>query len=235
MTSIEKLYVSGKNEGIIQSVRLTPIKKITADEIEFYSGDEKMGIDFALGKFLKDKDILIKGKHLSTGGNFCVRNYRHLLWHGSSEKTADSLFNELAAFSKEAKINFLVNYHCVQEEDVNGEKRPVIIFHPEVIINGKRLINDFPDIDLNRRYIVLGKWQLQDITYRHPERPDKPSDENPAPVKLKNAAREICRKMLTALDDYFNVDYRVSLLFGVAKNEYTGLAPDVRKAIINAF
>ena len=36
-------------------------------------------------------------------------------------------------------------------------------------INGKRLINDFPDIDLNRRYIVLEGWKLQDITYSKTE------------------------------------------------------------------
>ena len=41
--------------------------------------------------------------------------------------------------------------------------------------------------------------------------------------------------MLSALDKYFNVDYRVSLVFGTAKSEYTGLAPNIREALIKTF
>ena len=138
------------------------------------------------------------------------------------------LFNALAEFSEKSKISFLVNYHSVEEEEINGEKKLVITFHPEVIINGKRLINDFPDIDLNRRYIVLDGWKLQDITYSKTEA-------LPEPETLRAVVKKLCSKMLSALDKYFNVDYRVSLLFGTAKNEYTGLAPAVRHALINKF
>ena len=44
----------------------------------------------------------------------------------SSEKSADMLFNALAEFSEKSKISFLVNYHSVEEEEIMGEKKPVI-------------------------------------------------------------------------------------------------------------
>ena len=90
------------------------------------------------------------------------------------------------------------------------------------------LINDFPDIDLNRRYIVLEGWKLVDITY---SKPDSVSE----PESLRAVVKKLCSKMLSALDKYFNVDYRVSLVFGTAKSEYTGLAPAVRHALIKTF
>ena len=167
-------------------------------------------------------------KSLRLGRDFAVPNSRELLWQGSSEKTADMLFNTLAQFSEKSEISFLVNYHSVEEEEINGEKKPVITFHPEVIINGNRLINDFPDIELNRRYIVLEGWKLEDITYSKP-------DSAPEPEALRAVVKKLCSKMLSALDKYFNVDYRVSLVFGTAKSEYTGLAPNIREAPIKTF
>ena len=228
MTNMESLYGSGKFTEIMQSVKLTTIKKITAEEVEFYTSEERFDIHCELRNFMKDKNILKERKSLRLGGDFVLPNSRELLWQGSSEKTADMLFNALAEFSEKTKISFLVNYHSVEEEEINGEKKPIITFHPEVIINGKRLINDFPDIDLNRRYIVLDGWKLVDITYSKTEA-------LPEPETLRAVVKKLCSKMLSALDKYFNVDYRVSLLFGTAKNEYTGLAPAVRHALINKF
>ena len=170
MTKEVELFIFGNLDGIYQAVKLTPLKKITADEVEFYPGDERMDINASLRAFMKDKDLLIEGKSLRTGRS----NSRSLLWQGSSEKTSDSLFNALAAFSEKSKINFLVNYHSVEKEEINGEKKPVITFHPEFIMDGKRLINDFHDIELNRRYIVLGQWELQDITCIKPDSTPEP-------------------------------------------------------------
>ena len=228
MSNMASLYGSGQFTEIMQSVKLTAIKKITADQVEFYSSKERFDIHCELQNFIKGKNILKERKSLRIGGDFVLPNSREILWQGSSEKTADMLFNALAEFSEKSKISFLVNYHSVEEEEINGEKKPVITFHPEVIINGKRLINDFPDIDLNRRYIVLDGWKLVDITYSKTEAP-------PEPETLRAVVKKLCSKMLSALDKYFNVDYRVSLLFGTAKNEYTGLAPAVRHALINKF
>ena len=228
MTNMESLYGSGKFTEIMQSVKLTEIKKISAEEVEFYTSEERFGIHGQMRKFMKGKTILKERKTHRLGGAFVEPNSCELLWQGSSEKTADMLFNTLAQFSEKSEISFLVNYHSVEEEEINGEKKPVITFHPEVIINGNRLINDFPDIDLNRRYIVLDGWKLVDITYSKP-------DSAPEPESLQAVVKKICSKMLSALDKYFNVDYRVSLVFGTAKTEYTGLAPAVRHALINKF
>ena len=103
MTKTADLFIFGKLDGIYQSVKLTPLKKITADEVEFYSGDEKMDMDVSLWKFMKDRDILVAGKRLRM--TIAEINKRALLWQGSSERTADGLFNALADFSKKSKIN----------------------------------------------------------------------------------------------------------------------------------
>ena len=54
------------------------------------------------------------------------------------------------------------------------------------------LINEFSDMELNRRYIVIDGWKLVDITYSNPDS---------APPK----------------------------------SEYTGLAPNIREALIKTF
>ena len=224
MTKYAELFISGKLTGIYQNVKITPLKKITADEVIFSDGGEKMNIQTELASFMKGKHILIEGKRLHLAGN----NNRQLMWLGSSEKTADALFNALEAFSEAFKINFLVNYHCGQVEEVNGEKKPVLTFHPELIINRHRLINDFPDIDLNRRFVVLGEWKVLDITYSRP-------DATPSPVSFSEACRKVCEKTFESLNKYFNVDYNVSLVFGAVKREYMGLSPEVRKALSEKF
>ena len=126
MTNMESLYGSGKFTEIMQSVKFTAIKKITAEEVEFYTSEERFDIHSQLRKFMKGKNILKEIKSLRLGGAFLVPNSRELLWQGSSEKTADMLFNALAEFSEKSKISFLVNYHSVEEEEINGEKKPVI-------------------------------------------------------------------------------------------------------------
>ena len=122
MTNMESLYGSGKFTEIMQSVKLTAIKKITAEEVEFYTSEERFDIYGQLRKFMKGKNILKERKSLRLGGDFAVPNSRELLWQGSSEKTADMLFNALAEFSEKSKISFLVNYHSVEEEEIMGEK-----------------------------------------------------------------------------------------------------------------
>ena len=44
MTNMESLYGSGKFTEIMQSVKLTEIKKISAEEVEFYTSEERFGI-----------------------------------------------------------------------------------------------------------------------------------------------------------------------------------------------
>ena len=228
MTEYAELFLFGKLEGIYQNVKITPLKKIVASEVEFFDDGEKMNIEAKLAAFMKNKNILIEGEKLRMAGSREENNNRQLLWLGSSEKTADALFNALASFSAAEKINFLVNYHCAKNEEFNAEKKTVLTFHPEVIIDGHRLINDFPDVSLNRRFVVLGKWKVQDITYNR-------SNITASPISFSAACRQICEKTLASLDKYFNVDYLVSVLYGTVKTDYTGLAPQVRTALEDAF
>ena len=44
MTKMESLYGSGKFTEIMQSVKIIAIKKITADEVEFYTSEERFDI-----------------------------------------------------------------------------------------------------------------------------------------------------------------------------------------------
>ena len=94
MTNMESLYGSGKFTEIMQSVKLTAIKKITAEEVEFYTSKERFDIHGQLRKFMKGKNILKERKSLRIGGNFAVPNSLELLWQGSSEKTADITYSK---------------------------------------------------------------------------------------------------------------------------------------------
>ena len=58
MTNMESLLVLGKLEGIMQSVRLTPVKTITSDHVDFYSSEEHFDIYSKLRNFMKEKNIL---------------------------------------------------------------------------------------------------------------------------------------------------------------------------------
>ena len=62
MTNMESLYGSGKFTEIMQSVKLTEIKKISAEEVEFYTSEERFGIHGQLRKFMKGKNILKERK-----------------------------------------------------------------------------------------------------------------------------------------------------------------------------
>ena len=69
MTNMESLYGSGKFTEIMQSIKLTSIKKITADEVEFCSREERFDIHCELRNFMKDKNILKERKSLRIGGD----------------------------------------------------------------------------------------------------------------------------------------------------------------------
>ena len=80
MTNMESLYGSGKFTEIMQSVKLTAIKKITAEEVEFYTSKERFDIHGQLRKFMKGKNILKERKTHRLGGAFVEPNSCELLW-----------------------------------------------------------------------------------------------------------------------------------------------------------
>ena len=57
MTNMESLYGSGTFTELMQSVKLTAIKKITAEELEFYTSEEHSDIHGQLRKLLQGKKI----------------------------------------------------------------------------------------------------------------------------------------------------------------------------------
>ena len=57
MTNMESLYGSGKFTEIMQSVKLRAIKKITAEEVEFYTSEEHFDIHGQLRKFMEGKKV----------------------------------------------------------------------------------------------------------------------------------------------------------------------------------
>ena len=60
MSNMASLYGSGKFTEIMQSVKIIAIKKITADEVEFYTSEERFDIHCELRNFMKDKNILAR-------------------------------------------------------------------------------------------------------------------------------------------------------------------------------
>lgn len=94
MTPHTGFNLFGKIEGIYQNVKITPLKNITADEVEFFASEEKFDMYSEFRRFMKDKNILKEGKNLNFSENFCNK----LLWQGSSEKTADALLMHLLIF-----------------------------------------------------------------------------------------------------------------------------------------
>ena len=62
MTPHTGFNLFGKIEGIYQNVKITPLKKITADEVEFFSSEEKFDMYSEFRRFMKDKNILKDGK-----------------------------------------------------------------------------------------------------------------------------------------------------------------------------
>ena len=59
MTNMESLYGSGKFTEIMQSVKLTEIKKISAEEVEFYTSEERFGIHGQLRKFMRKEKLIV--------------------------------------------------------------------------------------------------------------------------------------------------------------------------------
>lgn len=90
MTNMESLYGSGKFTEIMQSVKLTAIKKITAEEVEFYTSKERFDIHGQLRKFMKGKNILKKKS--SSGQKFCSTKFPRAFVAGLIRKNCGYAF-----------------------------------------------------------------------------------------------------------------------------------------------
>ena len=107
MANMESLYGSGKFTEIMQSVKLTAIKKITAEEVEFYTSEERFGIHGQLRKFMKGKNILKERKSLRIGGNFAVQIPASFCGRAHQKKLRICFLMHLLSFPKNQKSLFL--------------------------------------------------------------------------------------------------------------------------------
>ncbi len=163
---------SGNSDGnVFQCVSVCAFEKLTCNEFIPYpkanmnlfdDNDDDLWADFrlfqeGLNEFLKEKNILVKNEKIRLGmNNKSIKNKNSLLWQGTSEKTAGMLFDALTEYSIKSDTGFIVNYYCARESEFNNhEKKTIITFHPEVIMNGKRLVND----DTNSETVTLKEAQ----------------------------------------------------------------------------
>lgn len=245
--------------GFYQNLKITPVKKLVWNEVIFaVSVEERARLSVIITKALIEKGIM------ESGEKFVIERMSHnLKMVGSHQNTADIIFEALAGISKATGYGFIVNYSSLEDyhdevEDDEGEHGGGLFlplsdvnFHPELILNGHRLINDFPDINLNRSCFGIVHGLLVDRTRAdqalaeevksHREGLEywsKFSDEElieKGLVYYDQLEREICSEMLDSLNKYFQVNYVVDVIYGITKQDNLGLCEEIRQKIIARF
>ena len=237
------------NDDHYQTVKITAVKKLVWNEIEFVHGIEAVElVSSVISQAFFENGLIAKDEKISLGKYFSNLAY----WDGH-EETADKLCNVLAEVSKKTDLGFIVNYCCWEDFMGNGLFLPLgeLHFHPELIMYGKRLINDYPDIRMNRTYFDITHGLLIDCgtrdktllneLYAHGEGLDywtKFSDEElmeKGLVLYEDAEQRVCNEMLDSLKKHFQVDYSVDVIYGNTKQDYEGLCDDVRRQILERF
>ena len=140
-------------DDFICVVKITAVKKLVWNEVLFV--DDKAELDALSQKITElffKKGIIEKDEAI----NLAKKNHNINLI-GSHKDTAEEIFTALEEFSKESGLGFIVNFIC--QEDFMGSGLFIqlgdVNFHPELILDGRRLINDFPGVNLNRSYFDL--------------------------------------------------------------------------------
>ena len=232
-----------------QTVKITVVKKLVWNEVVFlrsWKNVEKVRDIISQAFF--ENGLIAKDVKIRLGYYFSKLTF----WEGH-EKTHDKICNVLAEVSKKTDLGFIVNYCCWEDFLGSGVFIPLgeLHFHPEMIIYGKRLINDYPDICLNRTYFNISHGLLIDCDTRdktlvdellaHGEGLDywaKFSEEEllkKGLVLYEDAEKKICNEMLDSLNKYFQVDYSVDVIFGLTKQDYEGLCADIRRQVVAKF
>ncbi|MBO4639229.1 MAG: hypothetical protein J5710_05680 [Treponema sp.] len=148
-----------RNEEIRQYIKITPLEKLSASECVRIRGEKRHEFDKRLSKFLANKNILVKDKKLVPG-----KRWDLLIWQGSEEKTLNKLTSALADFSVKENISFLINYSIKSSRSDIADGTTITTFYPEIIMNGKLLIHDFNNPELNRRFLKIDQHMVIDIT-----------------------------------------------------------------------
>lgn len=244
-------------EDFYQTLKITAVKKLVWNEVVFVDGftgnaSEKTELEKKIASAFSQNGLISRDVvRIPVGDEFHGINYS-----GDHEENADRIFDALASVSKETGAGFIVNYSVQEDYLGGGVMIPLgdVHIHGELILNGSRLINDFPDPNMNRSYIALTHGLLADcsdeLCSRKPlieeihNQPDPLSyyaqfsdDEllQKGFVYFDQAERKTCEEMLDSLNRYFHVDYTADNSAGLEKQECEGLNKDVREKIIERF
>ena len=236
-------------DDFICVVKITAVKKLVLNEVIFV--DDMLELDALSAKITElffKRGIIEKDESI----RFSQRN-RNINLIGNHQDTAEEIFTALEDFSKESGLGFIVNFSC--QEDFMGNGLFISLgdvhFHPELILDGRRLINDFPDANLNRVYLDIYHDLMVDCSTKdktlvnkvlsHGEGIDywlQFSDKELVKkgfVYRDQAEKLICTNMLYSLNLYFQVDFTSDEKSGLINQTGEGLNEDVRKKILQRF
>ncbi len=238
-----------ETDDFYQMLKITPVIKLTWNEVIFLEDKTELSIlSEKITKSFFEKGIIERGEKVEVG----EANYNINLIE-NHKITAEEIFTALEEFSKQNGIGFIVN-HRVQEDYFDfglflqlGD----VHFHPEVILDGKRLVNDFQNKNLNRFCFDLIHGFLVDCAQSdktlveevkaHREGLDywaQFSDEElikKGLVSYEQIEKTICNGMLVFLGKYFQMSYNVDVIYGMTKDDYDGIKQDVREKICKRF
>lgn len=236
-------------DDFICLVKITAVKKLVWNEVIFV--DDMVELDALSAKITElffKRGIIEKYESI----RLSQRN-RNINLIGNHQDTAEEIFTALEDFSKESGLGFIVNFICQEDFMANGLFISLgdVHFHPELILDGRRLINDFPDANLNRVYLDIYHDLMVDCSTKdktlvnevlsHEEGIDywrQFSDEELVQkgfVYHDQAEKVICTNMLDSLNRYFQVDFTSDAKSGLINQTGEGLNEDVRKKIFERY
>lgn len=236
-------------DDFICLVKITAVKKLVWNEVIFV--EEKTEVkelsDLIRGAFYQN-ELLEKDESISV--NTVCHNINLIENH---KETAQTIFDVLAEISQQTGYGFIVNFSSQTDFLGSGLMLPLgeLYFHPEVILEGRRLINDLPDVNLNRLCFSLIKDFLVDCSRKdktlvnevlaHREGLDywaKFSEEElqkKGLVRFTEEEKMICSEMLDSLNKYFQVDFISDEKSGLINQSGQGLSGEVREKILECF
>ena len=174
MTKVENLFVLGKLEGIMQSVRLTPVKTITSDHVDFYSSEEHFDIHSKLRNFMKDKNILTWRVELQDityyrsdensapiRGKMKKEGFTSFKIDGWELYSYEKVPSELEAFTKTAQERGIDALGDISDDSLIKEKNPLIrmIAEKQMGNHTYRIYLDYRFGTINRQILMCDeKW-----------------------------------------------------------------------------
>ena len=237
------------DDDFYQTLKIIPVKKLVWNEVIFIDDEVELKDLAELITVAFYQNDLLESDEISSFGN-ASHNINLIENH---KETAQTIFDVFTEISQQTGYGFIVNFSSQSDFLGSGLMIPYgdLYFHPELILDGRRLINDFQDVNLNRNFFSLVKNCLVDCGRKdktlvnevlaHREGLDywaRFSEEElleKGLVKFADAEKQICLDMLESLNKYFHVDYSVDVVYGLTKQDYEGLCNNVREKILERF